>query len=67
MQAAASPAAALGERGTPPGAAVIEKTANQYLSIATPAGQRVDITLQDGNDRLPERWGTAGIPAAVRQ
>ena len=27
---------------------VIEKTANQYLSIAAPAGQRVDITLQDG-------------------
>ena len=27
---------------------VIENTANQYLAIAAPAGQRVDITLQDG-------------------
>ena len=27
---------------------VIENTSNQYLAIAAPAGQRVDITLQDG-------------------
>jgi len=27
---------------------VIENTAKQYLSIAAPAGQRVDVTLQDG-------------------
>ncbi len=27
---------------------VIESASNQYLSIAAPAGQRVDITLQDG-------------------
>ncbi len=27
---------------------VSENTANQYLAIAAPAGQRVDITLQDG-------------------
>ena len=27
---------------------IIEDTAKQYLSVAAPAGQRIDITLQDG-------------------
>ena len=26
---------------------IIEDTAKQYLSVAAPAGQRIDITLQD--------------------